>query len=96
MKKYFISLIIFMISSAFFSQDSEVNFQFGYGFATNNFREKNGFAKDGKYHQQILNTYSQYNITGTILYRYNIWEKQKLFLNVGGQFDVMKDYQPIF
>ncbi|MBI1836516.1 MAG: hypothetical protein HYR91_04555 [Flavobacteriia bacterium] len=96
MKKYFISLIIFMISSTFFSQDSEVDFQLRYGFATNNLKEKSGFAKDGKYHQQILSIYPQYDFGGSLLYKFKIWKKQKLFLNVGGQLDIMKDYQPIY
>lgn len=96
MQKYFLYLIAIIISATTFSQDSELDFKISYGFSTNNFKEKNGFTKDGNYHQQILSIYPQYDLGGALLYKFHVWKKQKVFVNCGGQFDMMKDYQPIY
>ena len=96
MQKYFLFLIAIIISTKTLSQDSELDFKISYGFSTNNFKEKNGFTKDGNYHQQVIGIYPHYDFGGTLLYKLNAWKKQKVFINFGGQFDVMKDYQPIY
>lgn len=90
-----ILLIFFFTVGALCAQKSEIQFNYRFGYPTNNLKEISQYSGKNINEYKNRGVKPLYDNGLTLNYKYQIWERIKLFANIGMEMSKSKHYLPL-
>lgn len=90
-----ILLIFFFTVGALCAQKSEIQFNYRFGYPTKNLMKVSQYSGNNTNEYKTMRVRPLFDNGLTLNYKYQIWERIKLFANVGMEFSQSKHYQAL-
>lgn len=90
-----IIFICFFVIGSVFAQKNELQFNYRFGFPTNNLKEISSYSGNNINEYKNMRVRSLYDNGLTLNYKHQIWKRIKLFANIGIEISHSKYYQPL-
>lgn len=90
-----IIFICFFAIGSVFAQKNELQFNYRFGFPTNNLKEISSYSGNNINEYKNMRVRSLYDNGLTFNYKHQIWERIKLYANIGFELSHSKHYQPL-